>query len=62
MSKDWSGKYYQTKDERVQKRACERNKSLSEEEKGKKKRDHGQKQYKNLPEDEKQKLIGYRKN
>ena len=27
----------------------------------KKKRDYGQVQYKNLPEDDKQKLIGYRK-
>ena len=62
MSKDWSAKYYQTNDERVQKRACERNKSLSKEEKRKKNRDYGQKQYKNLPEDLKQKWIGYRKN
>ena len=61
MSKNWSAKYYQKNNERVQKRACERNKVFPKKKK-EKKQDYGQKQYQNLFEDDKEKLIGYRKN
>ena len=61
MSKDSSAKFCQCNKERLQKKAHgERYQSLSKEEKEKKKQQYGCVRYKNLPEDEKQKLE-YRK-
>ena len=60
VSKDSWAKYYQKKNERWQKKACQRYKSLSKEEK-EKKQQYGLEQYKNLPDDEKEKLAEYRK-
>ena len=55
MSKKLSGKYYQDSKERLPKQDCE---SLSKAEK----RSYGCEQYKNLPENEKQRLFKYKKN
>ena len=60
MSKDSSAKYYQNNNERQQNKAHERCQSLSKEEK--KKATIWLERYKNLPEDEKQKLLEYRRN
>ena len=54
MSKDSSAKYYQNN------KARETYQNLFKKEKGKK-RQYGPKQCKNLPEDEKQQLVEYRK-
>ena len=60
MSKELSAKYYQSNKKTLQNNACERYQSLSK--KGKeKRRQYGRKRYKNLPEDEKHKLVEYRK-
>ena len=59
MYKNLSAKYYQENKYRLQK-ACERFQKLSNEEK-EKKRHYGQERQKNLSEDEKQKLVEYRK-
>ena len=56
MLKDSSTKYYQNNKEKLQKKARERYQSLSKEEK-QKKQQYGCGQYKNLPEDEKKKLV-----
>ena len=58
MPKDSSAKYYRDNKEELRKKACERYQSLSKEEKN---RRYGRKHYKNLPEDEKQKLVEYTK-
>ena len=55
MSKDSSAKYYQNNIERLPKKARERYQSLSKEEKENQK--NCREQYKNLPEDEEQKLV-----
>ena len=60
MSKVSSAKYFQNNTELQKKNACERYQSLSKEEK-EKKQQHGHEQYKNLPEDRKQKFVEYRK-
>ena len=60
VSKDSWNKYYQNKNERLQKKARQRYQSLSKEEK-EKKQQYGLGQYKNLPDDEKEKLAEYRK-
>ena len=60
VSKDSWDKYYQNKNERLQKKARQRYQSLSKEEK-EKKQQYGLGQYKNLPDDEKEKLAEYRK-
>ena len=52
MSKDSSAKYYQDNKERLQ---------VFLKKKKKKKQQYGHERYKNLPKDEKQKLIEYRK-
>ena len=54
--RDSSAKYYPDNKERLQKKACKRYQSLSKEEK-KKKQQYGRERYKNLPENEKQKLV-----
>ena len=57
MSKELWPKYYQDNKERLQKKeACEQNIKLSEEKRNKK-RQYCQEQYRNLPEDEKQRLV-----
>ena len=58
MSKNSSAKYYQ--DTKTTKRACKRCPNLSKEENGKKWQ-YDREQYRNLPEDEKQRLVEYRK-
>ena len=58
MSKNSSAKYYQSKKEKLQRKACERYQSLSKEKK-EKKQQYGCEWYKNLPKDEKQKLVEY---
>ena len=60
MSKDSSAKYYQNKKERLQKKACERYQNFSKVEKEKKPQ-YPHERNKNIPEDEKQKLVEYRK-
>ena len=60
MSKDSSTKYYQDNKETLQEKACERYQSLCRKKK-KKKQQYGCKQYKNIQEDEKQRLAEYRK-
>ena len=57
MSKDSRAKYYKNNKERLQKKLV---KDIKEEKE--KKRLYVCEQYKNLPEDEKQKLVEYRKN
>ena len=61
MSKDSSAKYYENNKERLQKKARERCQSLS---KGKKEKQwqYVCERYKSLQEDERQKLVGYKKN
>ena len=60
MSKDSSAKYYRNNKERPHKKARERYQNLSKEEKDKKQQ-YGCEWCKNLPEDEKQKCVEYRK-
>ena len=60
MPKTLSAKYHQENEERLQKKARERYKTLSKEEKGKKQR-YGCERYKNLSEDEKKMLVEHRK-
>ena len=63
MYKDSSPKHYQFNKERLHERLMKDIKvqSLSKEEK-EKKQQYGGKRYKNLPEDENQRLVEYRKN
>ena len=61
MTKYSSVEYYENNQKRLQKESHERYKSFSIEEKEKKKQQYGRKQQKNLLENEKQKLIEYRK-
>ena len=56
MAEDSSAKYYQNIKERLQKKARERYRSLSKERK-ENKQQYGYERYKNLPENEKQKLV-----
>ena len=56
MAEDSSVKYYQNIKERLQKKARERYRSLSKERK-ENKQQYGYERYKNLPENEKQKLV-----
>ena len=56
IPKDSWAKYYQNNKERLLKKACKRYQSLSKEEKGKKWQ-CGRERYKNLPEEEKLKLV-----
>ena len=58
MSQNLSAIYYQENKERLQKRALERYQNLLKEGK---KWQYGHERYKNLPEDEKEKLVEYRK-
>ena len=58
MSQNLSAIYYQENKERLQKRALERYQNLLKEEK---KWQYGHERYKNLPENEKEKLVEYRK-
>ena len=58
MSQNLSAIYYQENKERLQKRALERYQNLLKEEE---KWQYGHERYKNLPEDEKEKLVEYRK-
>ena len=55
-----SARYYQKNKKRIQKKSSEREQSLTEEEKNKN-RECGHERYKNLSEDEKQRLVEYRK-
>ena len=61
MSKKLFAKYYQKKKEKLQKKAPERYQNLSKEENEKKKKKCGCESYKNLPENEKNTLVEYRK-
>ena len=58
MSKIKSVKYYQNNKGKLQRSACERYQSPSKEEK---KQQYGRERYKNLLEDDKQKLVEKRK-
>ena len=58
MSKIKSVKYYQNNKGKLQRSACERCQSPS---KGEKKQQYGRERYKNLLEDDKQKLVEKRK-
>ena len=60
MSKDSLAKYFQNNKERLQKKLVKDIKVFLK--KKKKKKQYGRGQYKNLLEDEKQKLVEYRKN
>ena len=60
MSKNSSAKYYQNNKERLQKNLVKDIKVFLKKKK-KKKRQYGRERYKNLQEDEKQKLVEYRK-
>ena len=59
MPKDPSTNYHQNNKERLQKKTCGRYQSLS---KNEEKPQYGQERHKNLPEEEKQKPVKYRKN
>ena len=59
MSKIKSVKYYQNNKGKLQRSACERCQSPSKEEK---KQQYGRERYKNLLEDDKQKLVEKEKN
>ena len=61
MSKKLFAKYYQENKEKLQKKAPERYQNLSKEENEKKKKKYGCECYKNLPENEKNTLVEYRK-
>ena len=60
MSKNSSAKYYQDNKEKLQKKLVKDIKVFLKKKK-KKKRRYGRVRYRHLPEDEKQKLVGYRK-
>ena len=60
MSWSLSAKYYQENKERLQKRYSDRYQNLSKEEK-QKNRQYGRERYKDFLEDEKDKLVEYRK-
>ena len=60
MSKDSSAKYYENNKERLQKNLVKDIKVVLKKKK-EEKQQYGFEQYKNLPEDEKQKLVKYRK-
>ena len=60
MSKKLPAKYYQENKKRLQKKICERYQNLSKEE-TEKKWQYGREHYKNLSEDEKNKLVENRK-
>ena len=60
MSKDFSAKYYQNNEERLQRKAPKRYQGLPKQEK-EKKHQYVRERYKNLPENEKQKLVACRK-
>ena len=60
MSKYLSAEYYQENNKRLQKKLVKDIKIFLKKKK-KKKQQYGQKCYKNLSEDEKQNLVGYRK-
>ena len=60
MSKKLSAKYYQENKERLQKKLVKDIKMFLKKKK-KKKQQYGRERYKNLSEDEKQKLVEYRK-
>ena len=60
MSKNSSAKYYQENEERPQRKAHKRYRSLSKKDK-EKKWQYACELYKNLPQDEKQKLVEHRK-
>ena len=60
MSKTLSVKYYQENKERLQKKYCEAYQNPSKEEKVKNQQ-YGRERYKIISEDEKQKLVEYRK-
>ena len=57
MSKNLSAKYYHGNIEKLQEKVLKK----YQKKKKKKKQQYGCKHYKNLPEDEKQKLVVYRK-
>ena len=61
MSKKLFAKYYQENKEKLQKKAPERYQNLSKEENEKKKKKCHCESYKNLPENEKNTLVEYRK-
>ena len=61
MSNDSPAKYYQNNKERLQKKLM-KNMKVFLKKKKKKKQQYGHEQYKNLPEDDKQRLVEYRKN
>ena len=61
MPKDSSAKYYQNNKERLQKNLVKGIKVFLKK-KEKKKQQYGSERCKNLPEDEKQRLLEYRKN
>ena len=61
MSKNLPAKYYQEGKERLQKKLMKDIKIFLKKKKNKK-RQYGRERYKNLLEDEKQKLVDYRKN
>ena len=60
MSKDSSSKYYQNDLKKLQRKSRKKYQSLSKKEK-EIKQQYVCERYKNLPEDEKQKLVEYRK-
>ena len=62
ISKGPSVEYYQNNKERLQIKTLERYQSHSKKEKEKKKQQCGCKRYKNITQDEKQKLVEYKKN
>ena len=62
MSKTLSAKYYQENKERLQKKLVKNIKIFLKKKKKKKQRQYGRERYKNLSDDEKQKLVEYRKN
>ena len=62
MFKSISSKYYQENKERLQKKSLAKYIKVFLKKKKKKKRQYGHERYKNLPENEKQRLVEYRKN
>ena len=60
ISKDSSLKYYKNNKHRIQMKACKTQQSLTKEER-EKKGQYGRGQYKNLSEDEKEKVVKNRK-
>ena len=60
MSKNLSAKYHRQNKGRLQKKGCERHQNISKKEK-EKKQQYNRKLYKNLSEDDNNKLVEYRK-